>query len=79
MLIKLNVTIHGNVYVNMNGVQGPSGTHELSSTNDPRPCPSGPTGPSGPSGPSSPSSPSGPSGPSPPPKPAIFIDLTQEV
>jgi hypothetical protein len=77
MLIKLNVTIHGPVYVYMNGVQGPTGTHEPSNT--PRPCPSGPTGSTGPSGPSIPSGPSGPSGPSPPSTPAIFIDLTQEV
>jgi hypothetical protein len=64
MLIKLNVTINGNVYVNMNG---PTGTYEPSHA--PRPCPSGPTGSTGPSGPSVPSGPTGLNGPS--------IDLTQ--
>ena len=61
----------------MNGVQGPTGTHEPSNT--PRPCPSGPTGSTGPSGPSIPSGISGPSGPNRSSNAIITIDLTQEV
>ena len=77
MSFQISVAIYGNVYVTMNGAVGPTGTHEPSNT--PRPCPSGPTGSTGPSGPSIPTGPSGPTGSSPSPKPAIFIDLTQEV